>query len=100
MDFDLPAEITDHLDELRRRILYSIIAIFVAFLGSWYFAPEIFHWLEKPFLAAVPEGEKLAFTDLPGPFMLYIKVALLTAIFVASPVLLHSRSCGAAPEKT
>ena len=78
----------DHLDELRRRILYSIIAIFVAFLASWYFAPEIFHWLEKPFLAAVPEGEKLAFTDLPGPFMLYIKVALLTAIFVASPVLL------------
>jgi sec-independent protein translocase protein TatC len=78
----------DHLDELRRRILYSIIAIFVAFLGSWYFAPEIFHWLEQPFLAAVPEGEKLAFTDLPGPFMLYIKVALLTAIFVSSPVLL------------
>ena len=78
----------DHLDELRRRILYSIIAIFVGFLGSWYFAPEIFHWLEKPFLAAVPEGEKLAFTDLPGPFMLYIKVALLTAIFVASPILL------------
>ena len=78
----------DHLDELRRRILYSIIALLVAFLGSWYFAPEVFHWLEKPFLAAVPEGEKLAFTDLPGPFMLYIKVALLTAIFVASPVLL------------
>jgi sec-independent protein translocase protein TatC len=36
----------------------------------------------------VPAGEQLAFTDLPGPFMLYIKVALLTAIFVASPVLL------------
>ena len=78
----------DHLDELRRRILYSIIAIFVAFMGSWYFSPTIFHWLEKPFLAAVSEGEKLAFTDLPGPFMLYIKVALLGAIFVSSPVLL------------
>ena len=78
----------DHLDELRRRILYSIIAIFVAFIGSWYFSPTIFRWLEKPFLAAVPEGEQLAFTDLPGPFMLYIKVALLTAIFVSSPILL------------
>ncbi|MEJ2581435.1 MAG: twin-arginine translocase subunit TatC, partial [Acidobacteriota bacterium] len=78
----------DHLDELRRRILFSIIAIFVAFLGSWYFAPQIFHWLEKPFLEAVPDGEQLAFTDLPSPFMLYIKVALLTAIFIASPVLL------------
>ena len=78
----------DHLDELRRRILYSVIAILLAFLGSWYFAPQVFHWLEQPFLAAVPEGEQLAFTDLPGPFMLYIKVALLTAIFVAAPVLL------------
>jgi sec-independent protein translocase protein TatC len=86
---DLPRmSLLDHLDELRRRILYSIIAIFVAFLGSWYFAPEIFHWLERPFLDAVPAGEQLAFTDLPGPFMLYIKVALLTAIFAASPVLL------------
>jgi sec-independent protein translocase protein TatC len=88
-DEELPRmTLLDHLDELRRRILYSVIAIFVAFLGSWYFAPDIFHWLERPFLAAVPEGEKLAFTDLPGPFMLYIKVALLTAIFVAAPVLL------------
>jgi len=78
----------DHLDELRRRILYSIIALFVAFLGSWYFAPQVFRWLEAPFLAAVSEGEQLAFTELQGPFMLYIKVALLTAIFVASPFLL------------
>lgn len=89
LDDELPRmTLLDHLDELRRRILYSVITILVAFLGSWYFAPRIFHWLEKPFLAAVPEGEKLAFTDLPGPFMLYIKVALLTAIFVSSPVLL------------
>ena len=46
----------DHLDELRRRILYSIIAIFVAFLGSWYFAPEIFHWLEKAVSRRSPGG--------------------------------------------
>lgn len=89
LDEELPRmTLLDHLDELRRRILYSVIAIFVGFLGSWYFAPQIFHWLERPFLDAVPEGEQLAFTDLPGPFMLYIKVALLTAIFVSAPVLL------------
>lgn len=77
-----------HLEELRRRILISIIAVFVAFLGSWYFAPPIFRWLEKPIKQALPEGEKLAFTELQGPFMLYIKVALLTGIFVASPIIL------------
>ncbi len=78
----------DHLDELRRRIFFSAITIFLAFLGSWYFSREIFAWLERPILDALPEGEQLAFTDLAGPFMLYIKVALLAAIFVSAPVLL------------
>jgi sec-independent protein translocase protein TatC len=86
---DLPRmTLLDHLDELRRRLFNSAIAIFVAFIGCWYLSPMIFHWLERPFLAAVPEGEQLAFTDLAGPFMLYIKVALLAAIFVSSPVIM------------
>ncbi len=88
-DDDLPRmTLLDHLDELRRRILYSVIALFVAFLASWYFAPTIFLWLERPILDVLPAGEQLAFTELSGPFMLYIKVALLTAIFVSSPFLL------------
>jgi len=80
--------LVEHLEELRRRILISVIAVFIAFLGSWYFAPVIFHWLEEPILQVLPEGEQLAFTELIGPFMLYIKVALLAGIFLASPVIL------------
>jgi sec-independent protein translocase protein TatC len=88
-DDELPRmTLLDHLDELRRRILYSVIALLVAFLASWYFAPTVFLWLEQPILDVLPEGEQLAFTELSGPFMLYIKVALLTAIFVSSPFLL------------
>jgi sec-independent protein translocase protein TatC len=88
-DEDLPRmTLLDHLDELRRRILYSVIALLVTFLASWYFAPKVFQWLERPILDALPPGEQLAFTELSGPFMLYVKVALLTAIFVASPFLL------------
>jgi len=78
----------EHLDELRKRLFRSVAAIFVAFLGCWYFAPDIFHVLEKPILDVLPEGDKLAFTDLAGPFLLYVKVALLAAIFLASPVIL------------
>ncbi len=88
-DEDLPRmTLLDHLDELRRRILYSVVTLFVAFLGSWYFARAVFGWLSVPIMRLLPEGEKLAFTALGDPFMLYIKVALLTAIFVASPMLL------------
>jgi len=78
----------EHLDELRRRLLISVIAIFVGFLACWYFAPAIFHWLELPILQVLPPGEKLAYTELIGPFMLYIKVALLAGIFLASPIVL------------
>jgi sec-independent protein translocase protein TatC len=78
----------EHLDELRRRLFASVLAILVAFVGCWYFAPEIFHWLQMPILEVLPEGDRLAFTDLAGPFLLYIKVALLAAIFVASPIVL------------
>ncbi len=78
----------EHLEELRHRLMVSVLAIFVGFLACWYFAPRIFHWLEEPILQYLPEGEKLAFTGLVDPFMLYIKVALLAGIFLASPVVL------------
>ena len=78
----------DHLDELRKRLFASVVAVFIAFMGCWYFSPAIFHWLQKPILDVLPADDKLAFTDLAGPFMLYIKVALLSALFVASPFLL------------
>jgi sec-independent protein translocase protein TatC len=78
----------DHLDELRRRLTNSIIAVLIAFLVCWYFSPIIFHWLEKPILEHLPPGDRLAFTELAGPFMLYIKVALLAAVFVSSPLIL------------
>ena len=86
---DLPRmTLLDHLDELRKRLFASVASIFVAFFACWYFSPAIFHWLQKPILDVLPADDKLAFTDLAGPFMLYIKVALLSAIFVASPFLL------------
>jgi len=78
----------EHLDELRRRLFSAVITIFVAFLACWYFAPIIFDWLSRPIMRFLPDGELLAFTALADPFLLYIKVALLSAIFIASPVLL------------
>ncbi len=89
-DDDLPRmSLLEHLDELRKRLLVSILAVFVGFLGSWYFAKPLFAWLSRPLTQFLPEGDKLAFTGLVDPFMLYIKVALLAGIFVAAPVVLH-----------
>lgn len=88
-DDELPRmSLLDHLDELRRRIGVAALAVFVGFLACWYFAKPIFNWLSIPLTQFLPEGEKLAFTGLIDPFMLYIKVALLAGIFLASPVVL------------
>jgi sec-independent protein translocase protein TatC len=76
----------EHLEELRRRIFVSVISILVAFVVCWYFARDIFHWLERPILAA---GQELATIELAAAFLLYVKVALLAAIFVSSPVILY-----------
>lgn len=86
---DLPRmTLLEHLDELRKRLLWSIVAIFVGFLLCWYWAQPIFRWMSVPITQFLPAGEKLAFTGLVDPFMLYMKVALLAGIFVASPVVL------------
>jgi sec-independent protein translocase protein TatC len=79
----------EHLDELRRRIGYSLLAIVAGFLVCWIYAKPIFAWLERPLTQFLPAGDKLAFTGLIDPFMLYMKVGLLGGIFLASPVVLH-----------
>ncbi|HEV7487481.1 MAG TPA: twin-arginine translocase subunit TatC [Thermoanaerobaculia bacterium] len=89
-DADLPKmSFLDHLEELRKRLIVSIIAVFVAFLACWNFADKIFGWIQAPLTKFLPPGDqKLAYTRLTEPFFLYMKVAFFAAIFVASPILM------------
>jgi sec-independent protein translocase protein TatC len=75
----------EHLEDLRKRIFYSFIAIIAAVIPAWFFSKDIYDILAVPVTKFLPEGEKLAYTTLTAPFMLYIKVSFLTAIFATSP---------------
>ncbi|MFY9549961.1 MAG: twin-arginine translocase subunit TatC [Thermoanaerobaculia bacterium] len=77
-----------HLEELRKRLIVSLIAIFVGFLAAWAWAPEIFDFLARPIRTALPQGQNLAYTTLTEPFLMYFRVALLAGILVSSPVVL------------
>ena len=79
----------DHLDELRRRILYSLITLVVAFGVCWTWVQEIYVFLEQPIRPWLPEGTKLSYLGPADPLMLYIKVALLAGVFLAAPVILY-----------
>ena len=74
----------EHLDELRRRILRTLIVVLVAFFACFAFAEQIYQVLEVPIQ---PHVEKLSFLRITDPFIVYIKVALLAAIFLTSPYL-------------
>ncbi len=79
----------EHLEELRKRLLFSFIAIAVGFAVCWRYADAIFTWMEQPLAKFLPPGDKLAYTRLTGPFFLYMKVAFFAGLFLTSPLILH-----------
>jgi sec-independent protein translocase protein TatC len=77
----------EHLEDLRKRIFYSFMAVVIGVIPAWFFAKDIFNVLARPVTRFLPEGEKLVFTSLQAPFFLYMKTAFLTAIFAMAPFL-------------
>jgi sec-independent protein translocase protein TatC len=79
----------EHLEELRKRLIISLIAVGIGFVISYIFSKEIFQLLMIPLIKALPAGANMIFTNLPEAFFTYVKVALLAGIFVASPMVLY-----------
>ena len=75
----------DHLDELRRRIVFAIISLAIAFVACFTFSTEIFEFLMGPMIMALPPGGELIATKVPEIFVLHLKMSFFVAIFVASP---------------
>jgi len=82
-----PDEMTflEHLEDLRKRLFYSFIAIIVGLIPCWVFAKPMYNLLAQPVTQYLPAGTKLAFTHLTAPFMLYLKIAFLGGLIVTSP---------------
>ncbi len=87
---DLRMGFLEHLGELRRRLIISIIAVVAAFAVSWIFVEEIFLFLQQPLIIAAPQEHMAALhqADMAEVFFTALKAALLAAVFLASPVIL------------
>ncbi len=82
----------DHLEELRKRIIYSLIGVAVGFFVCWGYAERIFGIMQKPIMDALQHhglAEKLVYLNPTEPFNLYLKIGFLTGLFVASPFVLY-----------
>jgi sec-independent protein translocase protein TatC len=78
----------DHLDELRRRIVYAVISITVGFVVAFFFIDEIFNFIMQPLQQMLPPGGTLIYTDPTEAFILYIKIALIAGLLLASPAVM------------
>ena len=88
-DRDYKMPLLDHIVELRRRLLYSVVAFLVAFLICFYFANPLFNFLVEPLrdLFEGEEGRRLIFTALHEKFFTNVKVAFFAAGMLAFPII-------------
>jgi len=80
-----------HLTELRKRLINTLICLFVLFIVCYIFSDYIYGFLVEPYASAVKNdnlNRRLIFTALQETFLTYLKVSFFTAFFFTSPIIL------------
>lgn len=81
-----------HLEELRKRIILSVIGVVAGFIVCWSFADRIFGLMQQPILQALRHygmGSRLVYLNPTEPFNLYLEVASVAGLFAASPFVFY-----------
>jgi sec-independent protein translocase protein TatC len=82
----------EHFEELRRRIVYSCLYLVAGFGVCWWFHEQIFAIMQKPITTALANHhmqQALVYLNPTDPLDMYLKIAFLAGIFVASPFVLY-----------
>lgn len=80
---------TDHLIELRRRLIHIAIAISVVFLILFHFSNEIYNIVSLPLTAQLPPGSTLIATQITSTFLAPLKLTFYVSLFLCVPYILH-----------
>ena len=78
-----------HLIELRKRLMYSVVALLLVFIFLFPWAADLYTLLAQPMLAKLPQGGQMIAIDVIAPFFVPIKVALMTAFLISLPFILY-----------
>jgi len=78
----------EHLDELRKRLIYSAYSLIAGCAVAYIFINRIFDFIMLPMQHMLPGGNKLIYTAGAEAFMLYLKIGFIAGIFFASPLIL------------
>ena len=88
---DNEGSFVSHLVELRKRLINSLIFLFVFFVICYFFSEYIYGFLVEPYAQAVKDDgsqRRLIFTALQETFLTYLKVSFFASFFVTSPFIL------------
>src|SRR5215468_9574149 len=86
---DVRMPLTAHLEELRTRIIRSLLGIAAGFIVSYGFSERLVAWLLKPLTAIRPDQSLVIGTGVTDAFFTKLKVAAVAGVFVASPIVFY-----------
>tara|TARA_B100000530_G_scaffold336957_1_gene293667 strand:+ start:3414 stop:4115 length:702 start_codon:yes stop_codon:yes gene_type:complete len=81
--------ISDHLLELRSRLLKVVIFFVVLIITGIPFASEIYAFVAAPMISLLPDGSSMIATQVTSPFMAPIKLVLYVALLFSMPWLFY-----------
>ena len=78
-----------HLIELRDRLIRCLVAVALAFVPAFFFSAELYDFLARPVIAALPQGSKMIATGVITPFLIPMKISLMAAFLAVLPWVLY-----------
>lgn len=92
---DMP--ITEHLIELRSRLIKIFVGVLIIFLALVGFSRELYDLFSDPLVAQLPANSTMIATDVTSSFMAPIRLTLFVAAFFAMPYILFQLWAFVAP---
>jgi sec-independent protein translocase protein TatC len=90
-------EITRHLIELRKRLIWIIAGYIFIFLCLAPFANHLYNLLSSPLLTYLPHGTQVVAIDVISPFFVPLKLVVLIALVISLPNICYQIWCFIAP---
>jgi sec-independent protein translocase protein TatC len=79
----------EHLQELRSRLLKSLLVMMACFLGLVYFSNDIYLLISEPLLNFLPSGSSMIATEVASPFLAPLKLTFFASLLLSMPFLLN-----------
>jgi len=77
--------LSEHLEELRRRIIYALIGLGVALVVGLVFGKSLVALVRLPYELAMGKDANLAVLSVTSGLVIYLKVSLIAAVVLAAP---------------